>query len=640
MIKNSKISLRTLLFSLLILFSLVPILLANFIFNRQFEKAINLELKNSTRRDVRQIQNYINEFSNHLKRESKILRRDSRFNLFVSEGDSEKVDSIVKLRGLSFVPHINIVYNSVAQPISYVKFDELISVKQNIFLKQNLSLSVDLKDKLETFSGIRYFNEKKLVVLEVVSKIFDSSKNNVVGYLGQYLVLSHALFNEIQKRVDGEFFVIDPKGDLIVSSVSRDLLSGNFDAKTNFQVNLGSYENSFLFNKDNLSWGTNTFSFFSGISKEFSNSISSETKKALLSLLLFTIFVVGFVGFLVSNSLLQPLFKLTNAIQLLEGGEKAVQIDVQSKTEIGDLAKSFNKMSHRLNDSTTKLEERIVEIDEANKKIKRAQSQIVQSAKMASLGQLVAGVAHELNNPISFIYSNISPLKEYSEKLFFITDRIFKDMSEDENLSYKQIKDSLDSLKAENDYSYIRKDLPKVISSFEEGAQRTKNIVEGLKTFSRLDEAQLKKVQINDGIRSTLDLLKSKISENISISLNLDSKLPEVNCYASQLNQVFMNLIFNAIQAIGSDPGKIEISSLFLNDDNQVEIIVSDNGDGIPKESLENIFEPFFTTKKVGEGTGLGLSISYNIIKNHGGEILVDSQQGLGTTFKIILPFS
>jgi two-component system NtrC family sensor kinase len=189
--------------------------------------------------------------------------------------------------------------------------------------------------------------------------------------------------------------------------------------------------------------------------------------------------------------------------------------------------------------------------------------------------------------------------------------------------------------KEKADLEYIVKDLPKLISSCEDGARRTRDIVLGLRNFSRLDESQIKQVDVHEGLEATLQLLSGELKNRIKVTKNF-GQIPKVECFPSQLNQVFMNVLGNAAQAIDGE-GEISITTKSLPGD-RVEISIRDTGRGMSKPTLEKIFDPFFTTKSLGSGTGLGLSISYGVIQKHGGEILVSSEVGKGTEFKIILP--
>jgi two-component system, NtrC family, sensor kinase len=304
-----------------------------------------------------------------------------------------------------------------------------------------------------------------------------------------------------------------------------------------------------------------------------------------------------------------------------------VEIPIKSDTEIGLLTESFNQMSRKITQARDELKKKIKELEGANQELMETQSQLVHSSKMVSLGQLVAGVAHELNNPIGFIYSNMTHLRTYTDKLIALADTAQKHP--------EKIEEKINEV----DLEYIREDLPKLISSCEDGARRTRDIVLGLRNFSRLEEAKLKEIDIGESIDNTLNLLSGEIKNRIQVMKDYGS-LPPVNCFASQINQVFMNILSNAIQAI-EGKGNIWITAKKVKatgGDDFVHISFQDSGKGMTTQVMEKIFDPFFSTKGVGQGTGLGLSISYGILQTHGGDIQVKSQIGIGTEFIVKIP--
>jgi signal transduction histidine kinase len=278
--------------------------------------------------------------------------------------------------------------------------------------------------------------------------------------------------------------------------------------------------------------------------------------------------------------------------------------------------------------------------------LQQTQTQLIQTEKMSSLGQLVAGVAHEINNPINFIYANLSPVSEYANGLLS-TLALYQ--QEYPNPS-REICDRSEDI----DLEFIAEDLPKILSSLKVGTDRIRQIVLSLRSFSRLDEAQMKKVDIHEGIDSTLLILQHRLkpapnSRGIEVIKEYEN-LPLIECYAGQLNQVFMNVLSNAIDALEeslekspgiiSDRSQIRISTEVINND-QVVIRIKDNGSGMPEDIKTRIFDPFFTTKPVEKGTGLGLSISYQIVVNkHGGVFKCNSQPKSGTEFWIQIPIT
>ncbi|MGB3636591.1 MAG: ATP-binding protein, partial [Rivularia sp. (in: cyanobacteria)] len=281
---------------------------------------------------------------------------------------------------------------------------------------------------------------------------------------------------------------------------------------------------------------------------------------------------------------------------------------------------------------------------QAFQELKQTQAQLIQGEKMAGLGQLIAGVAHEINNPVSFIFGNLTYVTEYTQDLLKIVNLCHQHL---DNLP-AEIQKEIEEI----DLDFIISDLPKTLESMKIGAERIREIVLSLRNFSRKDEADLKVVDIHEGLDSTLLILGHRLKANgeypgIEIIKKYE-KLPSIECFPAQLNQVFMNILSNSIDALeqqfSTSPTKftkltlnIEISTEVIND--KVVIKISDNGCGIPEEIKERIFDPFFTTKEVGKGTGLGLLICYQIIvEKHHGKIQCSSQVGEGTEFTIELP--
>jgi signal transduction histidine kinase len=260
-----------------------------------------------------------------------------------------------------------------------------------------------------------------------------------------------------------------------------------------------------------------------------------------------------------------------------------------------------------------------------------AQSQLLHQDKMASIGNLAAGVAHEINNPMGYIISNLSSLSKYVDKLTTYLDaneQYFSGRDPDawEHLVQERKKYKIDR---------VRQDLPELIAESHEGAERVRKIVQDLKNFSRIDNSSFEFSDINDGLESTLTIAWNELKYKATVN-KVFGQLPQIWCNMGQINQVFLNILLNAAHAI-EEQGEISIAT--WEEKESVRITISDNGGGISPENVKHIFDPFFTTKEVGKGTGLGLSIAYDIIVNkHGGNIDVTSEIGMGTTFTISLP--
>jgi signal transduction histidine kinase len=293
-----------------------------------------------------------------------------------------------------------------------------------------------------------------------------------------------------------------------------------------------------------------------------------------------------------------------------------------------------------------KVEERTLELSETNHELnttledlKQTQSQLVESEKMASLGQLTAGIAHEINNPINFVTSNVNPLKRDVEMVLEALAKIEEISVSDASAAEKQ--KQIQDYKEELDFDYLTLEIKHLIKGINEGANRTAEIVKGLKIFSRLDEDDLKKADMNEGLESTMIIANNLLNNKIQVTNQYDPELPLIECYAGKLNQVFLNIVSNAVYAIqkqfGDNPGG-ELLIKTHHDADNIYVTIKDNGTGMDEQTQKKIFEPFFTTKEVGEGTGLGMSITYNTIKKHDGQIIVNSKLGEGTEFILQIP--
>ncbi|MBW9173121.1 sensor histidine kinase [Clostridium estertheticum] len=319
-------------------------------------------------------------------------------------------------------------------------------------------------------------------------------------------------------------------------------------------------------------------------------------------------------------------------------------------TEIPDNLKEFINAideAYKQNDDDKLMVERSLELSskelsEMIAELRRAQVELLQREKMASIGQLAAGIAHEINNPLGYINSNINTLNKYINK-YLMALSLYKEMTNipiyNPTEEYANMITKINSFEKQNKFEYINKDIKELMDESTEGLHRIVKIVQGLKDFSRIDFAQdFVDYELNQGVESTLLIANNSIKYTVKLVLQL-SDLPVIKALGGEINQVILNIIINAVHAINSTGkhGTIRIAT-YENDDSVV-LEVEDSGIGIPEESLLKIFDPFYTTKKVGEGTGLGLSIAYDIIVNkHKGKIDVRSEIGKGTTFILQIP--
>jgi two-component system, NtrC family, sensor kinase len=266
---------------------------------------------------------------------------------------------------------------------------------------------------------------------------------------------------------------------------------------------------------------------------------------------------------------------------------------------------------------------------------KHLEGQLVQSEKLASIGQLAAGVAHEINNPIGYIFSNFGTLEDYLGKLF---EMLAAYEAAEGNVGPPEAAARLRRLREEVELEFLKEDIPVLMRESRQGIVRVRQIVQDLKDFSRVDSSQdFQPADLHHGIDSTLNVVANEVKYKADVVKEY-GVLPDVVCLPSQINQVVMNLVVNAAQAMGETRGRIVIRTGVAADHETVWLEVADTGSGIPPDTLKRIFEPFFTTKPVGKGTGLGLSLSYGIVQKHHGRIDVDSVPGQGTTFRVTLP--
>ena len=330
-------------------------------------------------------------------------------------------------------------------------------------------------------------------------------------------------------------------------------------------------------------------------------------------------------------------FALADRINILKREKE------QSQTEMLLALKENEKLIKEQNIVLEqKVEGRTIELKEANQNLtttlsnlRETQAQLINAEKMASLGQLTAGIAHEINNPVNFISGSLKPLKMDILDLMNLVEKYGKI---NKNSALEDVLKEIEKYKSEIDIDYIRKEMEMLLSGIEEGTKRTQEIVSGLKTFSRLDENEIKEVNINEGIEATLLLLKHTVPENVEVIVEL-GEIPLIECLPGKLNQVFMNIISNSIFALSkkktSEIKKLVIRSYSSNEN--VCISVEDTGIGMAPEVKNKMFDPFFTTKDVGEGTGLGMSIVYKILATHHAKIEVNTMQGKGTIIIITL---
>ncbi|WP_298740704.1 7TM diverse intracellular signaling domain-containing protein [uncultured Chitinophaga sp.] len=387
--------------------------------------------------------------------------------------------------------------------------------------------------------------------------------------------------------------------------------------------------------------------------------LAKGNRQALFYLVAWSVFLVGLIVLVLRNvgvlpynhlttygsyvgSALETIllsFALADRINILKKEKEASQaIALEVSQENERLVREQNViLETKVAERTDELIRANTELNAALKSLKEAQTQLVEKEKMASLGQLTAGIAHEINNPINFVTSNIKPLKLDIDDIKALLEK-YDQLEKRPEL--KHVFEDVVAYKKQIDITFLHDEIADLIKGIEDGAVRTAEIVRGLRTFSRLDESDVKSVDLHEGLDSTLVLLRNSVPPNVKI-IRQYGDLPKIECYAGKLNQVFMNIItnsFNAIKSKHSDKEESLTITTRRESNGQVMISIRDTGTGMSQEVKEKIFDPFFTTKDVGEGTGLGLSIVFSIIEKHNGRIVVNTAPGEGAEFIIYLP--
>src|SRR5262245_9555651 len=373
-------------------------------------------------------------------------------------------------------------------------------------------------------------------------------------------------------------------------------------------------------------------------SQRITNSVErTGSQSRIVAFIAFGLTIVLIVGgcalsYYLTRSFERPIGELMTAARAIAAGDLDRKLSLKRRDELGEMAEVLNQMVTTLRQLNLNLGDQVRRLKEARDELTQTQGQLVTQEKMAALGRLVAGVAHELNNPISFVYSNTVLLRESVANIRRVLD-MYDAAPEIPN----SVRGPVERLKEEVDYHYLVNDIVQAIEDCHEGARRVRDIVLNLRTFSRLEDTELKEADLIEGIESTARILGQYFRPD-RVALHLEcTGLPKISCYAGQLGQVWMNLMVNAAQAM---KGKGDLWITAGVQGHSIVIKFRDNGPGISEEMVGKIFEPFFTTKAVGEGTGLGLSIVHGIIERHGGDIRVESRLGVGTTFTVELPLT
>ena len=515
-------------------------------------------------------------------------------------------------------------------------------------IKTALRLEIDLKNEINALKDDVLFNNQKSNVekhqnqfnanLQRLETLIPDAKE--INYIRRRHMFLINLAKELKKRnnISSDAYNRDSQQDFrAINSFARDiqLFLGELTDSAHEQI---------ILTQDEIN--------------EMQHTSQNITYLIVSAILL--VFISQF--FLIMLPLINSLNKLQKGALAIAAGKLDYRLDIRTKDELEQVANEFNRMTEKLTESYTEIIEHSgdlvklnrnltneisdrtqaqAKLEQALNELKSTQAQLIQTEKMSSLGQMVAGVAHEINNPVSFVYGNINHVNQYIEDILELIELYQQEFPEPGD----DIEEKLEDMELD----FVKEDLPKILSSMKMGAIRIREIVLSLRNFSRLDEADMKEVDIHEGIESTLLILQNRLKSKpnrteIEIIKNYN-QLPKVECYPGQLNQTLMNIINNAIDVLEEGIDKLDIQNpqicihTELINNQTVAIRIADNGMGMTQEVKNKLFDPFFTTKPVGKGTGLGLSITYQIIvEKHQGKLSCQSEPGKGTEFIIEIP--
>lgn len=464
-----------------------------------------------------------------------------------------------------------------------------------------------------------------------------------------------AFSHELLANPDLEYVrVLDAEGRLFSSVGNESALAKPFVIDTSLdQVDDGILDFSANITESGINYGRVEI----GINTDSVVATIVQSRQLSITIAVVEMLLVAVFSFLLGTYLTGQLKVLRKSARKISEGDYSVQIPVKSNDEVADVAHSFNQMTtvlletriardavdadlkelnntleDRVKRRTNELNEKVIELQSTNQKLAETQAQLVQSEKLASIGQLAAGVAHEINNPVGFVRSNLNTLSGYVQTYQQLHELYRKHGTDEnnQNVLLAEIKD----MEKKEDIDFINEDVIELINDSIEGTTRIRDIVNGLKDFSHVNEKGRSSCDINECISSAVQTVNNELEHKTTIETKLNTVSP-IYANPGEINQVLMNLLINADHAIDEN-GTIIITT--IERDGCVEIAVNDTGSGIREEDIGKLFDPFFTTKPVGQGTGLGLSISFGIINDHDGEITVESELGVGTTFTISLP--
>ena len=474
-------------------------------------------------------------------------------------------------------------------------------------------------------------NYKKFPWLNDILSQKESHSIQILTIDGEFFwcIAFPVLYNQ---QVEGVLVANIPLDTIHSGQIDIDMLDGLMIEVVQGSQTIATFGKQVIGAKQSIQWQDVGVSFNFTVDEANRNDALSNLVIQLASYIILAIVFTTLLAYLYGyRYFVKPILALSQLTSSLEKGNEpmALQEDLRF-TEFSGLFKQFNHMSEKVAKRERALKQSYEQISNTNKELKQSESQLVQSEKMASIGVLAAGVAHEINNPIGFIRSNLEVLEDY----FSDIEKYYHEFNE--TLASEEDKENHKKLAKKYELEFLFKDSPPLIKSSISGVDRVTEIVKSLKTFARIDQPEKALVDINEGLSATLNMVHNELKYCCKVHVDLQS-LPQVHAFPGKLNQVFMNLLINAGQAITAK-GDIFVRT-FVEEGNIV-IEIEDTGSGIDSENITQIFTPFYTSKPIGEGTGLGLSISHQIIEQHNGKIKVKSVLGKGSCFSVYIPIS
>jgi signal transduction histidine kinase len=433
-------------------------------------------------------------------------------------------------------------------------------------------------------------------------------------------------------NVEGVLTALIPLEDIDEQDKSHEILDGLMIKIIRAGEELGSFGEEIQGKQHLVYWKSIGVIFSYTFDDNANNNELTHAIIKLSTLILLALIATSLLAYIFGyRYFVKPLLLLSQATSELDkGSECSLLQDNISIKELADLFDKFNVMTNTVHRRELALQLSYDKLSKANEELILSESQLIQSEKMASIGVLAAGVAHEINNPLGCVKSNLDILSEY------LTDIQKHHEETNKKLTTEASKEWREDLAKKYDIEFIFEDIPSLLEISIGGIERITEIVKSLKTFARIENSTKSRTDINEGLTTTLNMVKNELKYNCTVHTDLET-LPIIDAFPSKLNQVFMNLLINAGQSI-IDSGDIFIRT--FKKDAYIVVEIKDNGSGIDADVLPHIFTPFFTSKPVGDGTGLGLSISHGIIKQHDGRIEVTSEEGKGSCFSVYIPIN